>query len=140
MLIGDFIAEESEPVLAQFLHDYNAVNIIHENTGYKIMNNPSCIDLIITNSPNSFQSTSTFCAGLSDFHKLVVTVLKTSFKKTVSKEIHYRDYNKFNADNIKSELILKQNLATSTSNYENFEEAFLALLDKHAPYKVRKYG
>ena len=40
------------------------------------MNNPSCIDLVITNSPNSFQSTSTFCTGLSDFDKLVVTVLK----------------------------------------------------------------
>ena len=45
------------------------------------MNNPSCIDLIITNSPNSFQNTSTFCTGLSDFHKLVVTILKMSFRK-----------------------------------------------------------
>ena len=79
LLIGDFKAGES--VLAQFLHDYNAVNIIHENTCYKSMNNPSCSDLIITNSPNSIQSTSTFCTGLSDFHKLVVTVLKTSFRK-----------------------------------------------------------
>ena len=81
MLIGDFNAEESEPVLAQFLHDYNAVNIIHENTYYKSMNNPSCIDLFITNSSNSFQNTSTFCTGLSDFHIILVTVLKTSFRK-----------------------------------------------------------
>ena len=55
------------------------------------MNNPSCIDLIVTNSLNSLQKTSTFCTGLSNFHKLVVTVLKTSFRKTASKEIHYRD-------------------------------------------------
>ena len=32
LLIGDFNAEESEPVLAQFLHDYNTVHIIYENT------------------------------------------------------------------------------------------------------------
>ena len=106
--------EESEPALAQFVHNYNAVNTIntihavntiHENTCYKSMNNPSCIiipentcyksmnnpsriDHIITNSPNSFQSTSTFCTGLFDFHKLVVTVLKISFRKTAPKEIH----------------------------------------------------
>ena len=53
------------------------------------MNNPSCINLIITNSPNGFQSSSsTFCTGPSDFYKLVVTVLKTFFRKTAPKEIH----------------------------------------------------
>ena len=77
---GDFDAEESEPVIAQFLHDYNTVNIIHENTCYKNANNPSYIDLIITNSPNCFHNTSTFCTGLSDFHKVGVTVLKTSVR------------------------------------------------------------
>ena len=104
LLIRDFNGEESEPVLAQFLHDYNAVNIIHENTCYKTMNNPSCIDLIVTSSPNSFQCTSTFCTGLSDFRRLEVTALKTSFRKTAPKEIHYRDYNKFNVDDFKTEL------------------------------------
>ena len=83
------------------------------------MNNRSCIDFIITNSPNSFQNTSTFSTGLSDFHQLVVTVLKTSFIKTAPEEIHYRDYKKFNADDFKTGM--KQNLATSSRNYENFE-------------------
>ena len=54
------------------------------------MNNSSCIDLIITNSLNSFQSVPTLCTGLSHFHKLVAAVLKTSFRKTTPKEIHYR--------------------------------------------------
>ena len=85
MLIVDFNADKSEPALVQFLRDYNAVNIIHEDTSCKSMNNPNCIDLIITNSPNSCQNTSTFCTGLFDFHKLVVTVLKTSFRKTAPK-------------------------------------------------------
>ena len=63
LLIGDFNVEESEPAPVQFLHD--AVNMIHENICYKIMNNPSCIDPIITNNPITFHSMSTFCAGLS---------------------------------------------------------------------------
>ena len=58
------------PYYRIFLQDYNAVNIIHENTGYKSVNNPSCINLIITNSRNSFQSMSRFCTGLSDFRNV----------------------------------------------------------------------
>ena len=51
----------------------------------------------------------------SDFHKLVVTALQTSFRKTAPRELHYRDYNKSDADDFKTEL--KQDLATSSSNY-----------------------
>ena len=36
-----------------------------------------CIDLILTNLPKSFQHTQTIEIGLSDFHKLTLTVLKT---------------------------------------------------------------
>ena len=38
LLTNDFNVEESGPLLAPFLHDYSAVNIIHENTSYKSMN------------------------------------------------------------------------------------------------------
>ena len=100
------------------------------------MNNPSCIDLIITNNPNSFQNTSTFCTRLSDCHELDVTVLRTSFRKTVHKEIHYRDHVNFNSDDFKTEL--SQNLDTCSRSYENFEQTFLVLLDKHFPYKSKK--
>ena len=51
----------------------SVVNIIHDNTCYKSMSNPSCIGLIIINSLNGFQNTSTLCTWLSDFHKLLVT-------------------------------------------------------------------
>ena len=32
---------------------------------------------------------------------------------------------------------MRHNLATNSKNYENFEKAFLVLLDKHAPYKSK---
>lgn len=59
LLIGDCNVKKSKPVQAQFLHNYNAVNIIHESVCYKSMNTPSGINLT-TNSPNSFQNMSTF--------------------------------------------------------------------------------
>ena len=76
LLIGDFNAEESEPCLHKFLQDYHSKNIVKCKTCFKSINNPSCIDLFITNSTNSFQNTTTIATGLSDFHKMIVTVFK----------------------------------------------------------------
>ena len=80
MLIGDFNAEEPEPCLSQFLLEMNAKNIVKEPTCHKTLSNPSYIDLVITNSPSSFQNTKAISTRLSDFHKMVITV-KTNFSK-----------------------------------------------------------
>ena len=42
---------------------------------------PSCIDLILTNKPLYFQMTTVIGTGISDFHKLTITMLKSSFIK-----------------------------------------------------------
>ena len=76
MLIGDFNAEDSEPCLSQFFFEMNAKNIVKEPTCYKSLSNPSCIDLVITNSSSSFQNTKAISTGLSNFNKMVITVLK----------------------------------------------------------------
>ena len=89
VLIGDFNSDESEPHLLDFLNNYNAKNLIHEKTCFKNKDNPSCIDLILTNSSKSFQNTNVMSTGLSDFHKLVLTVINTSFQKMKPKEIVY---------------------------------------------------
>ena len=60
-----------------------------------------------------------------------MTVWKTSLK-TAPKKLRYRN-KKFYADDFKTEL--NENLASSSSTYGNFKQAFLALLDKHASYK-----
>ena len=104
MLVGDFNAEESEPCLSQFLYEYNAKNIVKENTCVKNALNPSCIDLFITNSPLSFQNTIAVSNGLSDFHKMVITVMKMSFKKHSPIERHYRDYKYFDRSKFKNNL------------------------------------
>ena len=42
--------------------------------------------------------------GISDFHKMVITVLKFFYKKQKPKIIHYRNYKTFNANLFKEEL------------------------------------
>ena len=52
--------------------------------------NPSCIDLLLTNRPRCFQNTVAVETGISDFHKMVVMVFKVFYKKQKPKIIQYR--------------------------------------------------
>ena len=92
--------------------------------------NPSCIDLFITNRPLSFQNTIAVSNGLSDFHKMVITVMKMSFKKHSPIERHYRDYKYFYRTKFKNNL--NEKLSKGISNYESFETNFIEVLSKHA--------
>ena len=49
---------------------------------------------MLNNRPNCFQKTSTVVTRLSDFHKMIISCLKTSFKKIPPKKIIFRDYKK----------------------------------------------
>ena len=137
MLVGNFNAQESEPCLSQFLYEYNAKNTIKESSCFKNVLNPSCIYLFITNSPLSFQSTIAVINGLSDFHKMVTTVMKMSFKKHSSIERHYRDYKYFDRTKFKNNL--NEKLSEGISNYESFETTFTEVLKKHAPLKKKLF-
>ena len=90
LLVGDFNAEEGELCIDSILYEYSFKNLVKQKTCFKNPENPSCFDLFITNSANSFQNTTTLSCGLSDRHKMVVTVLKTHFSKAKPKEIIYR--------------------------------------------------
>ena len=93
--LGDFNVETTDPYMENFMNSYNLNNLIKHKTCFKNPENPSCIDLILTNCPRSFHSTTVVETGLSDFHKLTVTVLKQQFQKQKPKVISYRDYQIF---------------------------------------------
>ena len=78
-----------------FCETYNLSSLITESTCYKNLENPSCIDLSLTNFFNSFQNSSVVETGLSDFHRVIVTVMKTSFQKLPPKIRGYRDYSNY---------------------------------------------
>ena len=65
-----------------FHYEHDLQNLLKEKTCFKSVENLSCIDLILTNNAMAFQNTTTVFTGLSDFHKLVLTVLKTSITKS----------------------------------------------------------
>ena len=83
----------------------------------------------------SFQNTIAVSNGLSDFHKMVITVMKMSFKKHSPIERHYRDYKYFDRSKFKNNL--NEKLSEGISNYESFETTFIEVLNKHAPLKKK---
>ena len=68
------------------MYQHNLQSINTEPLCYKNPNNPSCIDLFLTNSPRNFYQTETFFTGLSDFHKLVLSISKTNFASQKQKK------------------------------------------------------
>ena len=136
LLAGDFNTEESNEYLEDFLFEHHAKNLVKDATCFKSIDNPSCIDLFLSNSPLSFQNTITVTTGLSDFHKLVLTVMKTTFPKAKPKIIYYRDYKKFDLEEFRREL--RNELRTTVVlGYAHFEYIFLKILEKHAPTKQK---
>ena len=100
--------------------------------------NPSCIDLLLTNRPRSFQNTLNLETGISDFHKMVITVMKVFYKKQKPKIIQYRSYKNFDNQIFQRELnseLLKIDL--NNAELSEFTEIFLSRLDKYAPKKQK---
>ena len=109
LVIGDLHLEISETTMSEFCETYNLQNLLKNSTCYKNYSKPTCIDLILTNFPKSFQHTQTIETGLSDFHKLTLTVLKTHFPRLKPNIVNYRDYKGFVNDYFQSELLQELN-------------------------------
>ena len=139
VLLGDFNAEPEEESISEFLNLYNLKNLVKQSTCFKNPNKPTCIDLILTNCPRSFQNTDTFETGLSDFHKRTFTVLKQHFPKQKPRAVIHRQYKNFRNDYFRIELenaLLKYDI--NNIDYDSFIKILLTVLDKHVPVK-KKY-
>ena len=138
LILGDLNSTMSEVPMQNICELYNFENLIRQPTCYKKNNNPSSIDVMLTNSENSFQNTRTIETGLSDHHKTIITVIKTYSTKKEPNTINYRSYKNFDISKYNNGL--KQNLEQlnkETMSYEGFHKIFMTVLDKHAPMKKK---
>ena len=133
LVLGDFNANISEPTLTSFCTLFKLKNIVKEPTCYKNPNNPSCIDLFLTVLIYFFET------GLSDFHKLVVTLLRSKVESLPPKIISYRAYKQFNEGKFKDLFLSYLNeLEMSDLSVDVFKTTFLNALNSFAPVK-KKY-
>ena len=80
ILLGDFIVKPTEDPIEEFVKVCNFKNLVKGPTCFKNLDKSSCIDLILTNESKSFQISQIIEAGISDFHKIVMS-LKSLFQK-----------------------------------------------------------
>ena len=144
-LAGDFNigintkTKDTNNHLSDFNDNFSLTNLINSKTCFKSPNG-TILDIFLTNRPKRFQNTSTVETGLSDCHKMIITSLKAFFKKLPPKKIIYRNYKKFDKDDLLYELdqeMIKRKFYLSKKPYENFTEIFKKVTDKHAPLKQK---
>ena len=70
ILTGNFNIEPNDTTMKNFCQIYGWKNIVKDKTCFKNPINPTCIELIMTSRPKSFQESEIIKTGLSDFHKL----------------------------------------------------------------------
>ena len=135
LLAGDFNMEGNDAELTHFIDQFNAKCLVKEPTCFKSDVRPSTVDHFITNAPRLFQSTKTLSTGLSDFHKMIITVMKYTIPKSQPRELTYRNYNNFDQNSFETEL--EHALVLRGGGYNNFDEKFIEILNKHAPIKTK---
>ena len=74
------------------METFGLVSLITAPTCFKSPENPSSIDVILTNKKKSFLKSGTYETGVSDHHKLIFTVMRSILDHTVPKVVTYRDY------------------------------------------------
>ena len=138
IVLGDLNCEINEEPMSEFCSLFNLKSLIKKPTCFKNPDNPSCIDLILTNKPHSFQNSTVLETGLSDFHKLTVTLMRTSFRKKPPKVILYRDYKYYSSIHFCNELNFY--LSEVDLNYisnDEYVSLVLKFFNTHAPLKQR---
>ena len=121
---------------------YKLRNLIKESICFKNPENLTCIDLILTNMPLSFKNTYVIETELSDFHKMVVAMMKTHFPKMKPQVISYRKYKDFHnetfLDSLKHELNVQGQFLNEKGldAFSTISSEILSMLLKKAIYTI----
>ena len=138
LLMGDFNVAFTEANMAVFCNEYKLKALNKEPTCFKNYMSPSCIDFFLTNCPKRFESTLTIEIGISDFHKLVVTVLKVKHEKVPPKIIQCRDCKYFDSTRFFEKLQVRlTHLNMNSLDFGSLKKCFIELLNKVAPLKTK---
>ena len=118
---------------------FTLTNLVKDKTCFKNKDG-TLLDVLLTNKPNSFQKSVTTETGLSDCHKLVSTVFRSTFIKLPPKTIKYRSYKTYDKQNFLHELdqrLIQGDIYKTDDSYSKLTEILSEVLEKHAPLKTK---
>ena len=78
----------------------------------------------------------TFKTGMSDFYKLITTILRKTINKGNARKTFYRDYKAFDRNTFETRLQSKLRSETTIDNSQ-FQSIFLETLNNIAPVKMK---
>ena len=135
-LMGDLNVEGHNGFLKEFCDLYNFKNLIKVPICFKNPDFPTSIDVMLTTSSRSFHNSSAIETELSDFHKMMVTVMKLHFPKKEPKIIQYRDHNNFYAEEYRQYIInLLSSHELTGSGLDTFMDKCKDAFDIRVPIK-----
>ena len=100
----------------------------------------STTDLILKNTPSSFQKSMATETGLSDFYKLVSTFFKSHYSRLKPKIVYYRNFKNFNKSNFLKDLSNNTLFLYSDEPKENYNfltTKFQEAVSRHAPLRKK---
>ena len=136
----DFTVAFTEANMAAFCNDYKLKAVIEKPTCFKNYMSSSCIDLFrtIIYFEQNFESTLTIETDHSDFHKLIVTVLKVKHEKVPPRITHCRDNKSFNLTRFFEKLQVRlTNVDINGLEFGSLEKWFMEFLNKVASLKTK---
>ena len=81
IIVGDFNAYADKEASQNFCKTYSFISPIKQPTCFKNPENPSCNDFILTSKSRSLQTKCVVETGLSDFCRMIISVLKMLLTK-----------------------------------------------------------
>ena len=96
----------------------------------------SSLDVTLTNRPRSFHKTAAITTGLCDYHKMIITAFRSSYTREPPQNIIYRNYKKFNAQDLLNDLganLRLEEQASTCVSFDKLTEILKESTDKNAP-------
>ena len=132
--------KDTSDYLSDLCETFSFKNIITGKTCFKKTTGTS-LDILLKNRPRSFLKTGIFETGLSNDHKLILSVFRSYFLRIPPDTIQYRKYKTFKEFSFLYELnqeLLKGDIYKNNRDmFSTFAETFRRVLDKYAPLKAK---
>ena len=125
--------------LSDLRETFELINLVKYKTCFKNING-TFLDVILTNRPKCFQKTIVCETGVSDCHKLVTAIFRSTFIKLPPKIITNRSYKTFDKQNFAHELdqrLITGDIYKTKDSYSKLTEIISEVLEKHAPTKSK---
>ena len=138
ILLGDLHSETTVSAVKDFCEICSCKNLMKDNICFKNPLKPTSIDLIITNRPKSFQNSVKEETGLSDFHKMTLTVMRVFCKNQKPTIVIYEHYKHFSNEALMFEVknsIIQMISENEDLDFDQFKTALDEAIERHAPNK-----